>query len=135
MRTHLRIAVALFLIAGALFLATFVFASHIFNALSASVDTSGDEAALLSVAALTYTGELLTMAAAILGPLCVVTAWGVLTHRSWARLLGSGLAAVLVLIVPVGTLVGGYVLWVLLSRRSEPWFDAELRTDATPAPQ
>ena len=135
MRTHLRIAAALFIIAGVLLLAAFAFASRIFNTLAAAVDTSGDETALLGAAALTYTGELLTLGAGILAPLCGGTAWGILKHRSWARLLGSGLAAVLVLIVPVGTLVGGYVLWVLLSRHSEVWFDGPPRGDTASAPQ
>jgi hypothetical protein len=73
---------------------------------------------------------LLTIGSAILAPLCAGTAWGILRHRSWARLLGSALSAVLVLVIPVGTLVGGYLLWVLLSRHSEAWFERPPRADA-----
>lgn len=69
------------------------------------------------------TGRFLAIGAAILALPSLVTGWGVWTRRRWARLVGTALAAVLVVQVPVGTVIGAYLLWVLLSRRSEPWFD------------
>jgi hypothetical protein len=71
------------------------------------------------------TGRAVAIGAGILALPSLVCGWGLLRRRGWARWLGICLAAVAVVAIPVGTIVGGYVLWVLLSERFEPWFDAD----------
>jgi len=44
----------------------------------------------------------------------LITAWGMLTFRPWARILGIIFAAIDLFNVPVGTALGIYSLWVLL---------------------
>lgn len=44
----------------------------------------------------------------------MVIAWGMLTYRPWARILGIVFAAIDLFNVPVGTALGGYTIWVLL---------------------
>jgi hypothetical protein len=44
----------------------------------------------------------------------LITAWGMLTFRPWARILGILFAAIDLFNFPVGTALGVYSLWVLL---------------------
>jgi len=50
---------------------------------------------------------------------------GLLKRRRWARILAIPLSGVFLLWVPVGTAVGIYSLWVLLSKRTEAMFVSE----------
>jgi hypothetical protein len=47
---------------------------------------------------------------------------GLLKHRPWARILTIVLSGVFLFLVPVGTILGLYSLWVLLSKRTEHLF-------------
>ena len=51
----------------------------------------------------------------VLGLPSLVCGWGLLTYRRWARVLGIVLSILHVPNVPLGTLLGGYGLWVLLN--------------------
>jgi hypothetical protein len=44
----------------------------------------------------------------------LITAWGMLRFRPWARILGILFAAIDLFNFPVGTALGAYTLWVLL---------------------
>jgi hypothetical protein len=44
----------------------------------------------------------------------MITAWGMLAFRPWARILGIVFAAIDLFNFPVGTALGAYTLWVLL---------------------
>lgn len=123
MRTHLRIAAGLFLLAGAILIFAAVAAPSTFDTFAASVRDSPQDGAELGATALGFTGRLLGILAAVFALPCLACGWGVLTRRKWSRLLGSALAAIAVVQVPVGTVIGAYLLWVLLSKRSEPWFE------------
>ncbi len=63
----------------------------------------------------------------------LVTGIGLLKLRSWARLLGVVLSALNLLNIPLGTLMGVYGLWVLLSPDTEQLFADASRRDRTPA--
>jgi hypothetical protein len=44
----------------------------------------------------------------------VIAGWGLIAHRSWARLLAIVLGCISLIHFPVGTALGIYTLWVLL---------------------
>jgi hypothetical protein len=46
-------------------------------------------------------------------------------HRSWARLAALMLGTVDLLLFPFGTVLGGYVLWVLLGKSGRKLFDEQ----------
>jgi hypothetical protein len=47
---------------------------------------------------------------------------GLMRRREWGRALTVLLSAVNLLNFPLGTVLGGYILWVLLSEETEPLF-------------
>ena len=47
---------------------------------------------------------------------------GLVKFKEWARILGLVLSALNLLNVPFGTILGGYGLWVLLNKETEPLF-------------
>jgi len=55
----------------------------------------------------------------------IVTGIGLLRLRPWARILGIVLSALSLLMVPFGSLLGIYGLWVLLSKDTERLFNAQ----------
>jgi len=125
MRTHLRIIAAFFFLAGLVCTATALLAPSIFAEVATAVGESGEEGAELGATMLTLTGRGLAIAGAVFALPCLVCSWGLIRRRPWSRWIGIFLAALMVTQVPIGTAIGGYVLWVLLSRRSEPWFEPD----------
>ena len=47
---------------------------------------------------------------------------GLVKFKEWARILGLVLSVLNLLNVPFGTILGGYGLWVLLNKETEPLF-------------
>ena len=102
-----------------------VLAPPLSTAAASAVAASGDDGADVSAALIAWTGRAITIGGAVLVLPSLVCGWGLLRRRRWARWLGILLAAVAVVQIPIGTIAGGYVLWVLLSERFEPWFDEQ----------
>lgn len=48
--------------------------------------------------------------------------WGLLTRKSWSRVLAMVLAILGLFLFPIGTIVGAYVLWVLTSQPAGSYF-------------
>lgn len=130
MRTHLHLSATLFFLAGAFFAGAALLAPSLFNAAASAMAASGDDAADIGVALIAWTGRTVAIGGAILALPSLVCGWGLVRHRPWSRWLGILLAAVAVVQVPVGTIVGGYVLWVLLSARFEAWFEPGAESEA-----
>jgi hypothetical protein len=60
--------------------------------------------------------SLVLLGTAILG---IVTGWGLLERRPWARMLAIVLGCIFLVDMPFGTAMGIYTLWVLLPAASE----------------
>jgi hypothetical protein len=60
----------------------------------------------------------------------IIAGVGLLQFRPWARLLTIILSALNLMNIPIGTLVGGYGLWVMLSAETEPLFVSPSRPDS-----
>jgi hypothetical protein len=52
----------------------------------------------------------------------IVLGVGLLHFRPWARSIGTVVAILELLSFPIGTMVGLYALWVLLTRETDPLF-------------
>ncbi len=59
---------------------------------------------------------------AALGVPGIIAGWGLLVRKNWARILAIVVAGMSILNFPVGTLIGIYVIWVLLQRSAEGYF-------------
>ena len=68
--------------------------------------------------------------AAVFGLLSVPTligGFGLFRRKRWARVLGMVLGAIELFQVPVGTVLGGYSLFVLSQKRTRDYFERPLR--------
>ena len=52
----------------------------------------------------------------------VIIGIGLLRHRPWARIAGIVISLISLVMIPFGTIVGAYGLWVLFSKETEPLF-------------
>jgi len=55
----------------------------------------------------------------------IFTGIGLLRFRPWARIVGIVLSVLSLMMIPFGTIVGVYGLWVLFSKDTERLFDAQ----------
>ncbi len=53
----------------------------------------------------------------------VMTGMGLLRAQGWARTMGMVVCALAIINVPLGSMLGGYGLWVLTSLEIEPLFE------------
>ena len=116
METHVKAAGWLWTILGAL---------SLLGALCAVVSIagggliSGDQDAILATSiTATGVGGLLVLS----GGLNLVAGIGLLKLKSWARILALILAVLNLLAFPIGTVLGIYTLWVLLTKDTELLF-------------
>lgn len=123
MRTHLRLTASLFYLAGALLLVAALVGPSFTAAAARALTESGEEGAEVGAALLVWTGRAMAIGGAVLSLPSLACGWGLMRRRRWSRWLGIFLAALAVIQIPVGTIVGGYVLWVLLTARFEAWFE------------
>lgn len=63
----------------------------------------------------------------------VLTGMALRRHRSWARLVGLGLAVLNLFFLPFGTALAVYTFWILLSNETRRLFDPAEPAPVTPA--
>lgn len=56
----------------------------------------------------------------------LILGWGLLTKRQWARILGIVLGVISLIRFPLGTALGIYTLWVLLSKDGSAEFASSI---------
>jgi hypothetical protein len=81
---------------------------------------SGDRQAMLVTGAV---GTFIAVVLAILALPGVITGFGLLKFRPWARIVGIVLSALHLFAFPIGTALGAYGLWVLLNTETLPLFE------------
>lgn len=129
METHVKALAVLFLVLGACGLLAAVVLGFIFSGLVTVVGTSGPPDAAVAAPVIGLTGMTLVALLVVLSVPTVVIGAGLLQLRPWARTGGIVVSILQLVWFPIGTLLGAYGLWVLLSAGSAPLFAA--RTSAT----
>ncbi len=127
MDTHVRVLGALHIVLGGLGALVGLGLLLFFGGLAGFVGVTAvphDPDALVAVPILTIIGGFLCFLLLILSLPGIITGIGLLKYRPWARILGIVLSAIELLNVPIGTAIGIYGLWVLLSAETEPLFSA-----------
>jgi hypothetical protein len=123
MAGHVRILGALHLIFGSLGVLVGVIALMFFGGLAGLVGVAGHtHHALLAVPILGGIGGIIFFLVLLLSLPSILAGAGLLHFRPWARILTIILSAFDLLHVPLGTLLGIYGFWVLLSREGEQLF-------------
>lgn len=97
----------------------FVVAIFLFFLLAGIGAVTGDG---LAFSILSVTGSALGLFIALLSLPGILAGYGLLTGRSWGRLLALVVAILGLLNFPVGTIIGLYALWVLLQNEASYYF-------------
>lgn len=124
MREHVTILGVLYVVLGGLGFLIAITALLLFGGLAGVVGLVAREEpdALVAVPILGGLGVILFLVFVALAIPGIVTGLGLLKLKPWARFLGIVLSVLNLLNVPLGTLVGAYGLWVLLSPEGEALF-------------
>ena len=123
MADHIRILGILHIVYSSLAIAGALIIMAIFGGIAALIGSSTnspDAAAAIPIVG--GIGVIICVALIIAGIPGIVTGIGLLRYRPWARILGIIISAVDLLHVPLGTALGVYGLWVLLSQQGEAVF-------------
>ena len=124
MKQHVSILGILYIAFGALGMVTAIFvlvllggAAGIVGMLAQQEPEAAVAAPILGVVAVSVFGLI-----ALLSIPSLAVGIGLVKFKEWARVLGLVLSALNLLNFPFGTLLGGYGLWVLLNKETEPLF-------------
>ena len=116
MEQHVKILGWCYIIYSGLFLLLGLF---LFFVISGAGVLSGDRQAMLITGAVGTALGILFVGLSLPG---LITGFGLLKFRPWARIVGIILGALNLFNVPIGTILGIYALWVLLNAQTEPLF-------------
>ena len=125
MQTHVKVVGVAFIVFGALGILAAMAIMLVFGGAAGIVGASADpEEAAFALPIIGLTGTLLSMFLFALSVPGLITGFGLLSLKPWARILGIVLCAIQLINIPLGTLLGIYGLWVLLNSDTERLFSA-----------
>ena len=124
MQTHVKVLGVLYLAVSACFIVGALFLIMATGSAAAIVGAAAEpEDAAIAIPILGVAGTALAMFLTVFALPGLVTGYGLLQLKPWARIVGIVLSAVNLINIPFGTIIGIYGLWVLLNRDTEPLFD------------
>ncbi|HBY59373.1 MAG TPA: hypothetical protein DEH78_06095 [Solibacterales bacterium] len=124
MAGHVRVLGILMIVLGSLTLVAGLVLATVLGGIAGIVGMAADDEALVAVPILGAVGVFLFFFLMLLGLPGIIAGWGLLYHQSWARILAIILSVLNLPSIPVGTAVGVYGLWVLLSAEGARLFEA-----------
>ena len=123
MDTHVRVVGVLYIVLSAFSLLAAIVIMVALGGAAGIVGATGDpEEVAIALPVLGITGAALSLFLLALSLPGIVTGFGLLAFKSWARILGLVLAALQLINIPFGTVFGAYALWVLLNKDTERLF-------------
>jgi hypothetical protein len=125
MDTHVKVLGVLHIVLGAFGVLGAVVLMLAFGGATGIVGATADpEEAAIALPILGITGAGLVAFVLLTSVPGIIAGWGLLKFRPWARILGIVLSILALIMIPLGTIVGVYGLWVLLSKDTERLFAA-----------
>jgi hypothetical protein len=125
MQTHVKVLAVIYLAVGGLMLCGALFLGLGSGVAAGIVGASADpEDAAIAIPILGIAGTALAAFLGIFALPSLITGYGLLYYKPWARIVGIVLSAISLINIPIGTIVGAYGLWVLLNRETEHLFNA-----------
>ena len=122
MQTHVKVLGVLFLVSAG-FLAFLAVAFPLgLGIIGALVGRSGDPDAATGVAVMGLVGTGLGIFMGVLALVWGICGYGVLKHKSWARIFAIILCAMSLVKIPIGTAFGIYGLWIMFNKETEAMF-------------
>lgn len=123
METHVKVLGFLQILLGSLGVVMAGFLVLVFGGAASVLGTAGDrDAAAIAIPVIGIIGTGIAMFILAISVPGIVVGIGLLRFRPWARVLGLILSSLLLIHVPLGTVVGAYGLWVLLTADTERLF-------------
>lgn len=116
MAQHVRILAWLFIVYGAILLVLGILVGII---VFGGGLISGDRVAMLATGGVAVFILILLFLIAVPN---LIAAWGLFHFAPWARILAIILAVLHLFSFPIGTALGAYALWVLLTAETQPLF-------------
>lgn len=124
MQTHVKVLGALYLVLSACFLLMAFFLLVVMGGTAGIVGAAADaEDAAIAIPVLGIAGTALAIFLTAFALPGLIAGYGLLKFKPWARILTIVLSALNLINVPLGTILGAYGLWVLLSRETERLFE------------
>lgn len=125
MDTHVKVLGVLYIAFSALSLLVALFLMLALGSAAGIVGMTADAGdAAVAIPVLGLAGTAFGMALMVLALPGLVTGWGLLSFKPWARILGIVLSILNLLNIPIGTALGIYGLWVLLNKDTERLFNS-----------
>jgi len=131
METHVKVLGVLQIALGCLSLLAAVVIMVVFLGGVGAMGFSGDPDAQRALPLVGFVGTAVVTFLVVMSLPGILTGIGLLRHRPWARIVGIVLSVLSLMMIPFGTLVGIYGLWVLFSKDTERLFGAQ--PSATPS--
>jgi len=122
MDTHVKVLGALQIAFGAIGVMLALLMIFVFGGVAGIVGASGDPEAAFAVPIIGLTGTALVVFLLLTSLPGVVIGIGLLRLRPWSRIAGIVISIIALMMVPFGTIVGAYGLWVLFAKDTERLF-------------
>jgi hypothetical protein len=123
MTTHVKVLGVLYIVFSALALCAALFLAFGIGVAGSIVGTAASpEDAAVALPIMGIAGTALVAFLLILSLPGLITGIGLLKFQPWARIAGIVIAAINLVNIPLGTILGIYGLWVLLSKETESLF-------------
>lgn len=123
MQTHVKVLGVLYLALSAGFLLLAFFLLVVMGGTAGIVGAAADaEDAAIAIPVLGIAGTALAIFLVTFAIPGLLTGYGILNYKPWARILGIVLSALNLINIPLGTILGAYGLWVLLNSETERLF-------------
>ena len=122
MDTHVKVLGALQIAFGAIGVMLALLMIFVFGGVAGIVGASGDPEAAIAVPIIGLTGTALVAFLLLTSLPGVVIGIGLLRLRPWSRIAGIMISIIALMMIPFGTIVGAYGLWVLFSKDTERLF-------------
>jgi hypothetical protein len=122
MDTHVKVLGALQVAFGAMGVMLALLMIFVFGGAAGIVGASGDPEAAIAVPIIGLTGTALVIFLLMTSLPGVIVGIGLLRLRPWSRIAGIVISMISLIMIPFGTVVGVYGLWVLFSKDTERLF-------------
>ena len=132
MAQHVKVIGALCIVFGAIYAIIAVFGSVVLAFLANFVGSSGETDAELGATALGFAGVALTIVLGFFAAAYLVTGWGLLKLKPWARIVGIIVAVLSLTKFPLGTAFGIYALVIFFRKETEALFAKQADRPAGP---
>lgn len=122
MTTHVKVLGVLYIVLSGLGVCAALFLGLVFGTAGGVVAANADADAAVALPIIGLAGTALVIFLLAISLPGLITGIGLLKFQPWARIVGIVLAAINLINIPLGTILGAYGLWVLLNKETERLF-------------